>query len=310
MKIERLLAIIVLLLNRRRITAKELAERFEVSVRTIYRDIASLNGAGIPIIASQGHEGGLAIPDNFKLSRQLLTPRDLEAMISTLQGVNQAMAHKDLQRIIEMLVSLLPNDGDAEMTSCHRSFVVDLTPWGGPVETPNQTLQMVQRAVEDVRLLAFMYNDASGRSTSRTVEPHTLIYKGYAWYLLAYCRLRCDFRVFRLSRITGLRLEDGSFLGRDPGDIDRFFRFDCAPLQPVVLRFSPKVRTKVEDSFPCAELMHGEDGFITARLELPDDPWIFAFILGFGADAEILAPDSWRQAVKNNLAGMKNLYGT
>jgi len=308
-KIERLLAIIVLLLNRRRITARELAERFEVSIRTIYRDIGTLNGAGIPIIASQGHEGGLAIPESYKLSRQLLTPRDLEAMISTLQGVNQAMAHKDLQRIIEMLVSLLPKDDEPRISPRHRSFVVDLTPWG-PAETPNQTVQAVQRAVDDARLLTFSYSDASGRSSHRTVEPHTLIYKGYAWYLLAYCRLRSDFRLFRLSRITGPQIENESFLRRDAGDIQRFFQFDCAPSHSAVLRFSPSVRTKVEDSFPGADLVYDEDGFITARLELPDDPWIFAFILGFGADAEILAPDSWRQKVKNNLAGMKNLYRT
>lgn len=309
MKIERLLATIVLLLNHRKITAQELADRFEVSIRTIYRDIATLNGAGIPIITSQGYEGGLAIPENYKLSRQLLTPRDLEAMVSTLQGVNQAMAHKDLQRIIEMLVSLLPKDDEARVSSRHRSFVVDITPWG-PVETPNQTVQVVQRAVDDLRLLHFNYSDAAGRSSSRTVEPLTLIYKGYAWYLLAYCRLRSDFRIFRLSRISAPRLADGSFLRRDPGDIHRFCQFDCAPAQPVVLRFSPTVRTKVEDCFPGAELIYDEDGSITARLELPDDPWIFSFILGFGADAEILAPDSWRQAVKKNLAGMKKLYGT
>lgn len=309
MKIERLLAIIVILLNRRRITAKELAERFEVSIRTIYRDIASLNGAGIPIISSQGYEGGLAIPESYKLSKQLLTPRDLDAMISTLQGVNQGMAHKDLQRIIEMLVSLLPKDDEARISTRHRSLVVDLTPWG-PVETPNQTMQVVQRSVDDTRLLTFSYKDSSGRSTSRTVEPHTLIYKGYAWYLLAYCRLRSDFRIFRLSRISDPHLADGSFLVRDPGDIHRFFQFNFAPTQPAVLRFSPTVRTKVEDFFPGAELSYGEDGFTTVHLELPDDPWIFAFILGFGADAQILAPDSWRQKVKKNLTKMKNLYGT
>lgn len=309
MKIERLLAIIVILLNRRRITAKELAERFEVSIRTIYRDIASLNGAGIPIISSQGYEGGLAIPESYKLSKQLLTPRDLDAMISTLQGVNQGMGHKDLQRIIEMLVSLLPKDDESRISTRHRSLVVDLTPWG-PVETPNQTIQVVQRAVDDTRLLAFNYKDSIGRSTSRTVEPHTLIFKGYAWYLLAYCRLRCDFRIFRLSRIYNPHLADGSFLVRDPGDIHRFFQFNSAPTQPVVLRFSPTVHTKVEDSFPSAVLSYGEDGFITVRLELPDDPWIFAFILGFGADAEILAPLSWRQNVKKILDKMKNLYAT
>ncbi|MBE0586385.1 MAG: HTH domain-containing protein, partial [Desulfofustis sp.] len=113
MKIERLLAIIVLLLNRRKITARELAGRFEVSVRTIYRDIATLNGAGIPVISSQGQAGGLAIPDGYKLSRQLLTARDLEAMLATLRGVNQALANKDLQRIIDTLDNLLPKNDES-----------------------------------------------------------------------------------------------------------------------------------------------------------------------------------------------------
>jgi predicted DNA-binding transcriptional regulator YafY len=309
MKIERLLSIIVILLNRRRITAKELAERFEVSIRTIYRDIASLNGAGIPIISNQGYAGGLSIPESYKLSKQLLTPRDLDAMISTLEGVNQGMAHKDLQRIIEMLVSLLPKEDEARIATRHRSLVVDLTPWG-PMETPNQMMQVVQRAVDDTRLLAFRYKDSSGKSTNRTVEPHTLVYKAYAWYLVAYCRLRSDFRIFRLSRISDPHLGDGSFLVRDPGDIHRFFQFNCAPLQPVVLRFSPTMGTRVEDSFPGAELSHDEDGFITVRLKLPDDPWILAFILGFGADAEILAPESLRQKMKKNLVKIKNIYGT
>jgi predicted DNA-binding transcriptional regulator YafY len=308
MKIERLLATIVILLNRRRITAKELAERFEVSIRTIYRDIATLNGAGIPIISSQGYEGGFAIPESYKLSKQLLTQRDLNAMISTLQGVNQSMGQKDLQRIIEMLISLLPNDEKARGFNRHRSLFVDLTPWG-QTETPNQMMRVVQQAVEDKHVLRFNYSDSSGKLSNRTVEPHTLVFKGYAWYLLAYCQLRNDFRVFRLSRITDPHLEDGSFLSRNPGDIQRFFQFNCGPLQQVVLRISPAVRSKMEYFFPGAVLSYGEDGLITAHLELPDDPWIFDLIMGFGADAEILTPRSWRQKMKKNLTVMKNLYG-
>lgn len=309
MKIERLMAIIVLLLNRRRITARELAERFEVSIRTIYRDITTLTGAGIPVLSSQGHDGGLAIPDGYKLSRQLLTRRDLEAMLATLRGVNQAMANKDLQRIIETLDNLLPRDDEVPRPPNQPSFVVDITPWG-PSVTPEHTVQTVQRAVDGTLLLEFSYTDSSGKSSNRTVEPHTLVYKGYAWYLLAYCRLRRDFRLFRLSRITGPRLGIGSFLRRDVGDISRFLQFDCGPTHPVVLRFSPGLRPKVEEYFPDAELAFDGNGFITARLDLPDDPWLFSFILGFGADAEILSPSSWRQRVEKIVADMKKLYGT
>ncbi|MDK9706725.1 MAG: YafY family transcriptional regulator [Desulforhopalus sp.] len=309
MKIERLIAIIVLLLNRRKITAGELAERFEVSIRTIYRDIATLTGAGIPVLSSQGHDGGLAIPDGYKLSRQLLTRRDLEAMLATLRGVNQAMANKDLQRIIETLDNLLPKDDELTRLPSRPSFVVDITPWG-PSATPEHTVQTVQRAVDGALLLKFSYTDSSGKSSKRTVEPHTLVYKGYAWYLLAYCRLRHDFRLFRLSRITGPNLGDTSFLRRDIGDISRFLQFDCGPTYPVVLRFSQRVRPKVEEYFPGAELTVDGDGFITAHLDLPDDPWLFSFILGFGADVEILSPASWRQRVEKIVADMKKLYGT
>jgi predicted DNA-binding transcriptional regulator YafY len=230
-KIERLLAIIVLLLNRRKITARELAERFEVSIRTIYRDIATLNGAGIPVISSQGQAGGLAIPDGYKLSRQLLTARDLEAMLATLRGVNQTLANKDLQRIIETLDNLVPKDDEPTNVPLHRPLVVDITPWG-PTITPEQTIQTMQRAVDGALLLDFSYTDASGQASRRTVEPHSLVFKGYAWYVIAYCRLRRDFRLFRLSRISAPYLRGESFVRRDLGDIKRFLSLRLRPGSP------------------------------------------------------------------------------
>jgi predicted DNA-binding transcriptional regulator YafY len=308
-KIERLLAIIVHLLNRRTATAKELAERFEVSVRTIYRDIATLNGAGIPVIANQGYEGGLAIPDGYKLSRQLLTGRDLAAMLATLRGVNQAMANRDLQRIIDTLDSLLIKDDTAAGLPAHHSLVVDITPWG-PTLTSEETVRTVQRAVDSGLLLDFSYTDASGKVSRRTVEPHTLVYKGYAWYVIAYCRLRHDFRLFRLSRITRPHLRGELFLHRDIGDIQRFFQFDYGPTQPVLLRFAPSARTKVEDFFPGADLDCDENGYLTTSLDLPEDPWLFAVLLGFGADLEILLPRSWREKMEKVIHAMKNLYVT
>lgn len=308
-KIERLLAIIVLLLNRRKTTAKELAERFEVSVRTIYRDIATLNGAGIPVIASQGHEGGLLIPDGYKLSRQLLGTRDLEALLATLRGVNQAMANRDLERIIDTLDNLLLKDEATAAAPARPTLLVDLTPWG-PTAATEETVATVQRAVDNSLLLDFSYTDAAGQTSRRTVEPHTLVYKGYAWYLIAHCRLRGDFRLFRLSRIAGAILRPEPFLRRELGDPRRFFTFACGPTEPVVLRLAPSIRAKVEDAFPGSQLFRDEKGLLTVHLDLPDDPWLFSFLLGFGADLEILSPPGWRERMAKIALSMKNLYPT
>jgi len=309
LKIERLLAIIVLLLNRRRITARELAERFEVSVRTIYRDIATLNGAGIPVIASQGFEGGFTIPEGYGLSRQLLSVRDLEALVATLRGVNLAMVNRDLQRIIETLDNLLLKGDEIRVPSSTPNLVVDITPWG-PTLTSEETIRAVQRAVDNALVLEFAYTDITGRESRRTVEPHTLVFKGYAWYVIAYCRLREDFRLFRLSRISGPSLCREPFLRREVGDLQRFFNFDCGPTMPVTLRCSLRVRGRVEDFFPGAEFRQDDTGWFIAHLDLPEDPWLFSLLLGFGPDLEVIAPPSWRRRMAEIVSSMKNLYAT
>ena len=309
MKLERLLAIIVLLLNQRKTSARQLAERFEVSVRTIYRDIATLNGAGIPVIASPGHEGGITIPEGYKLSRQLLNGRDLRALITTLQGVNQAMANRDLQRIIETLDNLLLHDDCTPGAQDHPRLVVDITPWGPP-PPPEETIQTVQRAVNNALLIDFSYTDTAGQQSRRTVEPHTLVFKGYAWYLIAYCQLRDDFRLFRLSRVSRPSLNGEPFLRRDIGDIQRFFHFNYGPVMPVTLRFTASARSKAEDMFPDLQLNSDTDGFLTANLELPDDPWLFSMLLGFGTDLEVISPPAWRERMAKIASDMKNLYPT
>ena len=308
-KIERLLAIIVLLLNQRKTTAKQLAERFEVSVRTIYRDITTLNGAGIPVLACPGHEGGLSIPEGYRLSRQLLGTSDLEAMDATLRGVNRAMASKDLQRIIDKFDNLLLGGEEGLRAPGSPSLVVDITPWG-PTSTSEETVRTVQRAVDNGLVIDFSYTDIAGRQSRRQVEPHTLVFKGYCWYVIGFCRLRDDFRLFRLSRISKPTLAGEHFLRREVGDVRRFFDFECGPMMAVKLRFSARARAKVEDLFPDIELTMDHQGFLTGSLELPDDPWLFSLLLGFGTDLEILSPLIWRERMAQIAGDLKNLYPT
>ncbi len=307
MKIERLLSIIVLLLNRRRTTAQELSERFEVSVRTIYRDIETLNGAGIPVISTQGHEGGLAIPDNYKLSRQLLTFDDMLSLLTTLQGVNKTMQNSDLQRIIEKITALIPEDKEQHYRTHGDSFVIDIAPWGMTCNL-RETVQMVHETVSKSLLLGFSYTGAGGLDSHRIVEPHTLIYKSFTWYLLAYCRKRKAFRLFRLSRMRDLAPTQEHFLRREVASLSSFTEQESRPLVEIMVRFNPAIRVKVEEHFASSQLHYAEDGYITATLTFPEDDWILSFLLSFGSDAEVLSPPRWREAIRKKLTKTQKLY--
>jgi predicted DNA-binding transcriptional regulator YafY len=307
LKIERLLAITVMLLNRRRITARELAERFEVSVRTIYRDVETLNGAGIPVVSSQGHEGGLTMPDNYKLSRQLLTFADMLSLLTALKGVNKTLQDGDIERLIDKVTALIPEEKEPLYRSHADSFVIDISPWG-PAGNHRQTVQTVHEAVNSSLLLDFAYTGTDGRPSQRRVEPHTLVYKSFTWYLLAYCRTRLDFRIFRLSRMRSLQKAEEHFVRRPVAPLDRFFEGDSRPPVELTLKFAPSVRIKVEEHFAPPRLRYEADGSLIANLTMPEDDWIMSFLLGFGSDVEVLAPPRWREAIEKKCTAMRNIY--
>ena len=307
MKIERLLAITVILLNRRKVTAKELADRFEVSVRTIYRDIETLNGAGIPVISTQGHEGGLTIPDNYKLSRQLLTFDDMLSLLSALKGVNRTLKNDDIERVIDKVTALIPSEKETVYRNHADSFVIDITPWGNG-DYHRDNIQKVHEAVTGSLLLDFAYTDANGRNSKRQVEPHTLLYKGFTWYMLGFCLNRQDFRLFRLSRMRTLSTTNKQFVRRQLAPLDHFFAQDSRPMIDLTLKFAQKMRIKTEDHFAPAQLRYEPDGSIIATFTLPEDDWLMSFILSFGSDVEVLSPPRWREAIRDKCLVMHNLY--
>lgn len=309
MKIERLLAITVMLLNRRHVTAKELAERFEVSVRTIYRDVETLNGAGVPVISSQGHAGGLAIPDNYKLSRQLLTFEDMLSLLTALKGVNRTLKNDDLERIIAKITALIPEEKEPLYRSHADSFIIDLSPWG-TADLQRDKVRAVHEAVSRSLLLGFAYTGADGRMSERLVEPHTLLYKGFTWYLLAWCRLRGDFRLFRLSRMRDVRSFPERFMRRPLAPLERFFQEDNRPPVDFVLRFHPALRIRLEEHIPPSQLREDGEGWLTATLAMPEDDWILSFLLSFGDKLEVLSPPRWRETLKKTCRAIEKIYAT
>lgn len=307
MKIDRLLATTVLLLNRRKATARELADRFEVSIRTVYRDIETLNSAGIPVVSYQGYEGGFCILDNYKLNRQLLTFNDMLSILSALKGVNTTFKDRELDNAIEKISALIPDDKETEYLDYGERFVMDIMPWG--YGTRQQTrIRNIHAAVSSSRLLSFSYRNAAGEASERTVEPMTLVFKPPGWYLFSFCLLKNDYRVFKLSRMKNLCLADRRFTRRDRTWREFFAPdYDKRPPVEIVLKFLPPAAATVEDWFS-EEPRYEKDGSCILTLSMPDDPWVHGMILSYGDRVEVLSPPEFREKIGQTAEKIRGKY--
>ncbi len=298
-----------MLLNRRRVTAPELADHFEVSVRTIYRDVETLNGAGIPVISTQGHAGGLTIPDNYKLSRQLLTFEDMLSLLTALKGINRTLKNDDIERVIDKITALIPEEKEPLYRTHADSFVIDISPWG-MVDNQRDKVRTVHEAVSRSLVLDLAYTRSDGHESRRLVEPHTLLYKSFTWYILAWCRSREDFRLFRLSRMRDVHSVREHFVRREMPPLDDFFEQNNRPSVELVLKLDPSLRMKVEEHVAPAQLREEVDGSLVATLTMPEDDWILPFLLSLGENAEVLSPARWREAVRKTCRAIEKMYAT
>jgi predicted DNA-binding transcriptional regulator YafY len=308
MRIDRMLTIIVMLLNRDRIRARELSKKFEVSVRTVYRDIDAINLAGIPVISYPGNDGGFGIMENYRIDRQVLTLRDMFTILSALKGVNTGLRNIELESAIEKITSLVPDDKSHEMELHFERFVIDLMPWGFR-DRYTRIFREIQNSISGSTLLKIKYSNTRGQNVMRVIEPMTLVLHGYIWYLFAYCRLRGDFRVFRLSRIKIVTIMRQSFIRRDASYKD-YFRQDKDPgaMVHLVLRFSSKIRARVEDFFDEAQIKKLKNGDMIVRVSYPEDEWVYSNILSYGEYVEVLAPAHIRAIIHEKAKKITSKY--
>ncbi len=308
MKIDRLLAMTVMMLNRRKVTAKELSEQFGVSLRTVYRDVETMNSAGIPVVSWQGYDGGFTIPDSYKLSRQLFTFDDLVSVLSTLKGVNKTLQNSDISAATETLQALIPDDKEELYERHNNSFMVDISPWGGSSDL-KEHISDIHQAISDSFIIKFSYRDSSGSESFRRVEPHTLVYKGYGWYLLAYCCLRNGFRIFKLNRIDHLEICNDIFQRRKV-EPDLYFNQnqDSRAALKMILRFHDSMTNRVEEMFSRDSISADEEGMLRVSTSLPEDEWLYSMILSFGEKVEIISPQCLREKIGDKIKKMQKLY--
>ncbi|MBR4777345.1 MAG: YafY family transcriptional regulator, partial [Lachnospiraceae bacterium] len=203
MKIDRLIGILSILLQKEMVTAPELAEQFEVSRRTINRDIESLCKAGIPIKTSQGAGGGISIMNGYRMDRTILTSRDMQMIMAGLRSLDSVAGSSYYGQLMEKIQA-----GSSELVSGKESILIDLSSWYKTTLAPK--ISMIQDAIETRHLLEFKYFAPSGES-NRTIEPYYIVFKWTSWYVYGWCLTRKDYRLFKLNRMDNVLMSDKGF---------------------------------------------------------------------------------------------------
>ena len=295
----RLFKIVYHLLDKGRATAPELAEKFEVSVRTIYRDLDAISAAGIPIYTVQGKGGGIFILPEFVLEKSLLTPQEKEQILMALQG----LAAAEDSRTDELLTKL----GGLFRVQGANWIEVDFSDWHKNTAGA-ELFDELKRAVFSCRRVSFSYFAGEGGGTVRTVEPVKLIFKSKDWYLYGFCCLRNDFRFFKLTRIKDLKILSETFLRKVADTPASKASIQNEPLIPVKLKFSPEAAFRVYDEFTDTVTKDAQ-GNLYVAVNLPEKT-LYSYILSFGDTVEILEPDALRHNMKEMLVHMAGKYKT
>ena len=300
MKENRYFQMIYLLLDKGQMTAPELADYFEVSIRTIYRDIDILSSAGIPIYATQGKGGGIAIQDSYVLKKSLLSEQEQKQILMALQGIRVL---EDEQ--INMLLSKLSGVFQRQQGNW---LEIDFSTWTKS-GAGKHNFQLLQSAIWKSRIVSFSYYSGKGEQTKRIIEPHKLVFKTSDWYLYGYCTLRKDFRFFKLTRIRDLKLQDAEFMRETPEHIfERSDEFEMKTVQ-VTLLFDAGMSHEVYEKFD-EEVSEQEDGSLLVTTILPDNELLYSYVLSCRERVEVLSPPYVRDNVRKRVRIMLEIYKT
>lgn len=285
MQESRLFKIVYYLLEKGQATAPELAERFEVSVRTIYRDIDALSGAGIPIYTETGRNGGIHLMHDFVLDKALLSEEEKQEILAALQGVN-TIQNISSSQILQKLSAMFQLNSE-------NWLEVDFSRWGNE-EADNKKFELLKYAVIHCKNVKIQYAGSYKMISERIVQPCKLVYKATAWYLKAFCTEKQDWRIFKLSRILNLELLNETFQRREyPKQEDA----SEEPYRQITLRFPKEMAYRVYDEFDKTQIQQQANGDLIASAKMPEDGWLMGFLLSFGTQVEILSPAYLKEAI-------------
>lgn len=304
MKINRMIEIITILLNKKTVTAASLAERFGVSQRTIYRDIDHLSASGIPVYTSKGINGGISIMENYTVNRTIFSDADKDLILFALNSL-KATHHPEVESVLEKLGALFENR-DFDWIS------VDFSPWGYDPAVGDK-FSDIKTAVLQNRVLMIDYINAKNVKSNRKIMPLSLDFKHKAWYLRAWCCDRSDFRTFRISRIKRIDILDEKFDRREclaeaaRGEISS--REDSwSSTIHLVLQFEKEALYRLFDDYDDSDIQDNGDGTYTLEVDFPEDEWVYSYILSFGTYVKVIEPEHIKTIIQQKAKNISGFY--
>ena len=300
MKLDRLVGILSILLQKEQVTTPQLAEKFEVSVRTILRDLDALSQAGIPIVTRQGSGGGVSILKSYKLDRTLLTNREMQDILAGLRSLDSVNGTNRYQCLMEKLLA-----GSSELMAGDATILIDLSSWDKMGLTAK--IEQIRRAIETGHELKFHYYGPKGES-DRVVEPYYLLFRWSSWYLWGWCTQRQGWRLFKLVRMGQLTETGQTFAKRSaPYPNLSNERVFSGGIQ-VRIRFEPNCKWRLVEEFGPQCFTEEPDGRLLFEMDFTNEDNLVSWLLTFGPDAELLEPASLRDRLKTRLHEMLRRY--
>jgi len=300
-KIDRLIGIISILLQKEKVTAPYLAEKFEVSRRTINRDVENLCKAGIPIVTEQGKNGGISIAEGYKVDKTLFTSGEIQAILSGLKSLDSVSGSNRYQLLMDKL-SLGSND----YVGASGPVVINLSSWYQSSLPPK--FELIKDAIERKKKIEFHYYGPGGDNT-RILEPHLLIFEWSSWYVWGYCLLRDDFRMFKLNRMDQIRCTNEDCEKREIP----LYHMDPRKVQwtngvEITAEFDKSMKWRLIEEFGINSFSDNADGRLLMNIGWSDQESLFSWLLGFRDCVRIIEPVEYQKDFLNLLERIKNLY--
>ncbi|WP_270940191.1 helix-turn-helix transcriptional regulator [Romboutsia lituseburensis] len=298
MKINRLTEIIVTLLNKNTVTAKELADKFSVSTRTIYRDIEELSLSGIPVYMTKGKNGGISILEGYSVNKTILSDNDKQSLLIALKTL-EATNYPEINSVINKIGFMLNKE---ELSNW---IDIDFSRWGSDLNE-NDKFNQIKMAILNNKTIEFSYINSYGNYSTRIIEPMKLVYKGQTWYIYGFCRLKKEARVFRIKDLV---VKNEKFIRRNIKDIN------MTPSKQMIenivnlkLKFTKDVLYRIFDDFDQNRIIDNQDSTYEVNIELPENEWLYGYILSFGSSVEVIEPRYIRDVILNKMKETIKLY--
>lgn len=300
MKIERLIGILSILLQKDTVSAPYLAEHFEVSRRTINRDIEDLCKAGIPIYTKQGQGGGISIVEGYKMERTLLTNGEMQDILAGLRSLDSIHGTNRYGQLMEKL-----SVGSSDFMTGNQSVLIDLSSWYKNSLAPK--IEMIRNAIDAGMELEFLYYGPRGEG-ERKIEPYYLIFRWSSWYVWGWCKERKDYRLFKLNRIEDVHMNGTCFTKRKAPLPDLSNERIFPGGIKVKAIFEPECKWRLVEEFGIGSFTEQEDGKLLFRADYTDKENLITWLMSFRDKVELVEPEEIRNEIKNSIENMRKKY--